>query len=190
MCTLKVSETVFGYRLGELFLQKMFALCIERKINYLYLTVFPHHKHLIHLLEKYGFRKEEFINKNGANELRMIKSLIKEDYKDSYSINAHPFYKDGETVNKFVIPIQEKFYTTLFKDGGLREPKLFDGTLDALNEIEGNTISKAYLCKSKRTTMKAGDLLLFYSSGKYKTIEPIGVLDQVIYTKRFLKLLL
>ncbi|HET6989696.1 MAG TPA: hypothetical protein VFJ43_00155 [Bacteroidia bacterium] len=184
MCTLKVDETVFGYRLGELFLQKMFALCIERKINYLYLTVFHHHEHLIYLLGKYGFKKEEFVNKNGAKELRMIKSLIKEQNRErSQAISSHPFYNDSSEVNKFVIPIQEKFYVTLFKDGSLREPTIFDGTLDALNEIEGNTISKAYLCKSKRNTMKSGDLLFFYSSGKHKTIEPIGILDQVIYTK-------
>src|SRR6218665_983741 len=80
MCTLKVAETVFGYRLGELFLNKMFDMCIKGKINHLYLTVFPQHIHLITLLEKYGFVKDEFKNKDGLDELRMIKSLVKTDY--------------------------------------------------------------------------------------------------------------
>jgi len=184
MCTLKVDETVFGYRLGELFLQKVFALCIERKLNYLYLTVFKHHVHLIKLLESFGFKQDEFKNKDGEQELRMIKSLIKKEYQlNPQAIASHPFYNDGEGVNKFVIPIQHQFYSTLFKDGAFRQPSIFDGTEFGLNEIEGNTISKAYLCKSKRVSMKAGDLLFFYASGKYKTIEPVGILDKVVYTK-------
>jgi hypothetical protein len=184
MCTLKVAETVFGYRLGELFLNKMFDMCIKGKIHHLYLTVFPHHTHLIALLEKYGFVKYEFKNKQGLDELRMIKSLVKADYK-SYlqAVNAHPFYADSSNINKFVIPIDPKFYNTLFKDGVFRQRNLFDETKEALNEIEGNTISKAYLCKSKRKNMKQGDLLFFYGSKTIKSIEPVGVLDEVIYTK-------
>ena len=184
MCTLKVAETVFGFRLGELFLNKMFDLCIKGQINHLYLTVFPHHIQLIELLGKYGFTKYEFINKYNKEELRMIKSLIKNDYKDSLqTIASHPFYTDIESINKFVIPIDPKFYDTLFKDGSFRAPSLFDDTEHGLNEIEGNTISKAYLCKSRRNTMKAGDLLFFYGSQKFKSIEPVGVLDSVTYTK-------
>jgi hypothetical protein len=184
MCTLKVAETVFGYRLGELFLNKMIDMCIKRKINYLYLTVFSHHIHLIDLLEKYGFIRDEFKNKNGKQELRMIKSLVKADYqKMPQSIAAHPFYVDKETINKFIIPIDPRFYNTLFKDGGLRQSNLFDTTSDALNEIEGNTISKAYLCKSKRLSMKAGDLLFFYGSKTIKCIEPVGIVDSITYTK-------
>jgi predicted nucleic acid-binding protein len=184
MCTLKVAETVFGYRLGELFLNKMFDMCIKGKINHLYLTVFPQHIHLITLLEKYGFVQDEFKNKDGLDELRMIKSLVKSDYAAApQAVTAHPFYTDGTAINKFVVPIDPKFYNTLFKDGTFRQQSLFDNTSEALNEIEGNTISKAYLCKSKRKNMKAGDLLFFYGSKNIKSIEPVGVLDEVVYTK-------
>ena len=184
MCTLKVAETVFGYRLGELFLNKMFDLCIKRKINHLYLTVFPNHKQLIELLTKYGFTRYEFKNKHAKDELRMIKSLIKSDYKQSsQSISSHPFYSDDTSINKFVVPIDPKFYNTLFKDGSFRPNTLFDETETSLNEIQGNTISKAYLCKSKRLSMKSGDLLFFYGSKPYQSIEPVGILDSVTYTK-------
>lgn len=184
MCTLKVAETVFGYRLGELFLNKMFDMCIKRKINHLYLTVFPHHVQLIELLGKYGFVKYQFINKHNKEELRMIKSLIKDEYKQvPQAIASHPFYFDGDNINKFVIPIDPQFYNTLFKDGSFRMPSLFDDTEYGLNEIEGNTISKAYLCKSKRKSMKPGDLLFFYGSKNIKSIEPVGLLDEVVYTK-------
>ncbi|HEX7413026.1 MAG TPA: GNAT family N-acetyltransferase, partial [Bacteroidia bacterium] len=184
MCTLKVAETVFGYRLGELFLNKMFDYCIKRKINYLYLTVFPNHEQLIKLLNKYGFTRYEFKNKKNKDELRMIKSLIKSDYIQSpQSITSHPFYSDGLTINKFVVPIDPKFYNTLFKDGSFRVNTLFDETETSLNEIQGNTISKAYLCKSKRVSMKSGDLLFFYGSKPIQSIEPVGILDSVTYTK-------
>ncbi len=184
MCTLKVAETVFGFRLGELFLNKMFDLCIKGKIKHLYLTVFPHHVQLIELLSKYGFVRYAFKNKYGLDELRMIKSLVKLDYVNTpQAITAHPFYFDSENFNKFIIPIDPKFYNTLFKDGSFRVRTLFDDAEDSLNEIEGNTISKAYLCKSKRLSMKVGDILFFYGSKKIKSIEPIGILDSVTYTK-------
>lgn len=184
MCTLKVAETVFGYRLGELFLNKMFELCIKGKINQLYLTVFPHHQQLIELLSKYGFSRYEFKNKYGKDELRMIKSLVKTDYTSlPQAITSHPFHFDNSTINKFVIPIDPKFYNTLFKDGRFRINTLFDETTTSLNEIEGNTISKAYLCKSKRLSMKEGDLLFFYGSKTIKSIEPVGILDSVTYTR-------
>ncbi|MBA3986454.1 MAG: hypothetical protein H0X63_07780, partial [Flavobacteriales bacterium] len=183
MCTLKVDETVFGYRLGELFLNKMFELCIRSSVKYLYLTVFPHHVHLINLLSKYGFIRDEFTNKEGKTENRIIKSFIKPlKINETNSIISHPFYTDNG-VNKFVIPINPKFYYTLFKDGSFRSKTLFDATESSLSEIEGNTISKAYLCKSKSLSMKKGDLLLFYGSKSIGSIEPIGVLDEVIYTK-------
>jgi predicted nucleic acid-binding protein len=184
MCTLKVAETVFGYRLGELFLNKMFDLCIKAKINHLYLTVFPHHFQLIELLTKYGFTRYEFKNKHDKDELRMIKSLIKSEYTQvPQAISSHPFYFDNDTINKFVIPINPGFYNTLFKDGKFRPQTLFDETESSLNEIEGNTISKAYLCKSRRKSMKAGDLLFFYGSKKIKCIDPVCILDSVTYTK-------
>lgn len=185
MCTLKVDETVFGYRLGELFLNKMFELCVKSSIKYLYLTVFPHHVHLINLLSKYGFVRDEFINGEGKTENRMIKSLIKPVKVGEINLVInHPFYTD-RGVNKFVIPINPKFYYTLFKDGSFRPKTLFDATESSLSEIEGNTISKAYLCKSKSLVMKKGDLLFFYGSKNIGSIEPIGVLDEVIYTKDF-----
>jgi rRNA-processing protein FCF1 len=184
MYTFKVAETVFGFRLGELFLNKMFDLCIKGKINYLYLTVFPHHIQLIKLLSKYGFVKYEFKNKHNKEELRMIKSLVKLEYTQfPQAISSHPFYFDNNTINKFIIPIDPRFYNTLFKDGKFRPRTLFDDTESSLNEIEGNTISKAYLCKSKRLSMKAGDLLFFYGSKKIKCIEPVGILDSVTYSK-------
>src|SRR5690606_20098292 len=58
----------------------------------------------------------------------------------------------------------------------LRELTLFDREDYGLEEVQGNTIIKAYISNSPRQDLTPGDLLFFYSSIKYKSIEPLGVL--------------
>ena len=179
ICTLKVESSAFGIKLGELFLNKMFEYCINQKIGYLYLTVYEKQIHLIRLLQKFGFYKEIFTNKQGRTELKMIKSLVKENITEPENvISNHPFYRDNESINKYVIPIQPQFYKTLFKDGKHRSPNLFDSSPWSLNEIQGNTIIKAYISNAKIKKLNKGDLLLFYSSKEIKAIEPIGILEK------------
>lgn len=178
ICTLKVSNNAFGVKLGELFLNKMLELCINRKINYLYLTVYKKQIHLIKLLETFGFYRSKFKNQQGLAEFRMIKCLDKHKIKiKKNEITAHPFYLDSRGIKKYVIPIQPRFYQTLFKDGSFREPTLFDKTEGSIREIQGNTIVKAYISNSKNRKPKKGDILLFYSSQTSKAIEPYGILE-------------
>lgn len=179
MCTFKVAETAFGNKLGELFLSKMFAYCIEKRIKYLYLTVFEEHKHLIEMLVDFGFERTQFTNSNGKVELRFIKTLINSKNSTSKEFNTkenHPYYTDGTEVEKYIIPIQDKYYRTLFKDGAYRQEPLFD---NSANEIQGNTITKAYICSSPRKNMQKGAILLFYASAKHKIIEPLGILESI-----------
>lgn len=178
ICTLKVFDDAFGVKLGELFLNKMFEFCINQKLKYLYLTVYERQVQLIELLDKFGFNRQEFKNSLGINEIRMIKCLDKSKLDIiSNSMNNHPFYIDSETVGKFAIPIKPEFYRTLFKDGRLREPTLFDKIRESIDEIHGNTILKAYISGSRNMQMKKGDLLFFYSSKSNQAIEPIGILE-------------
>ena len=189
ICTLKVDDTAFGIKLGELFLNKMFELCINRKIKYLYLTVYEKQVHLITLLETFGFYRNEFKNSQGLIENRMIKCLDKNMINISENnISAHPFYLNNSKVKKYVIPIRPDFYGSLFKDGKLRPPTLFDKAPDSINEIQGNTIVKAYISNSKNQKPKKGDLLFFYSSKVNKVIEPFGVLESIEIVKDFDKL--
>lgn len=186
ICTLKVSNDAFGIKLGELFLNKMFAFCINHKIGYLYLTVYEKQEQLISLLEKFGFEKQIFTNNQGLSEIRMIKCLDKSKISNSdNAFKIHPFYSDGESVNKFVIPIRPEFYGTLFKDGKLRQPTLFDSAPDSINEIQGNTIVKAYISNTRIKNLNQGDLLLFYSSKTDKVIEPIGILESATQVDNF-----
>lgn len=186
ICTLKVSDTAFGIKLGELFLNKMFEYCINQKINYLYLTVYEKQVHLINLLEIFGFYKIEFKNKQGLNEIQMIKCLDKKQIQTTENlINIHPFYIDNPTISKFAIPIRPDYYSNLFKDGKLRVPTLFDTSPDSVNEIQGNTIIKAYISNSKIKNLKKGDLLFFYSSKTNQEIEPVGILETIQIVKDF-----
>ncbi len=189
ICTLKVDDTAFGIKLGELFLNKMFELCINRKIKYLYLTVYDKQIHLIKLLETFGFYRDEFKNSQGLLEIRMIKCLDKDKMNIlENNITAHPFYLNNSNVKKYVIPIRPDFYGSLFKDGKLRPPTLFDKAPDSINEIQGNTIIKAYISNSKNKKPKKGDLLFFYSSKINQVIEPFGILESIEIVNDFEKL--
>ena len=179
MCTFKVAENALGHKMGELFLRKMIELCINKKINTLYLTVFEKQENLINLLYAYGFKAT---STKTDGELILTKGLEKPSSSISNQREFYPFYTDNN-VNKFIVPIIHTFYSKLFKDGNLRELSLFDESLQSFAEIVGKTIDKAYLCKSKTKGIKEGDILLFYSSKKHKVIEPIGILDSIIYSK-------
>lgn len=186
ICTLKVADTAFGIKLGELFLNKMLEYCINQKINYLYLTVYPKQGHLINLLENFGFYRESFTNNQGFSEIRMIKCLNKTLVKSKEnSFKIHPFYYDNESISKFAIPIRPNYYSNLFKDGKLRQPTFFDSSPNSVNEIQGNTIVKAYISNAKIKSLKPGDILLFYSSQSSQSIEPVGILETIKIVKDF-----
>jgi hypothetical protein len=175
MCTLKVGDDALGMKLGELFINLMFQLAIFQKVENVYLTTYEKQYALIYLLEKFGFKvHSEFVNNVGEDEKVYLKSLNKNEQEMQDKLAFHPFFRINQP--KYVIPIQPEYYNSLFKDGNLREATLFDNEDYGLQEIQGNTIVKAYISKSPRLDLKAGDLLFFYSSEKYKSIEPVGVL--------------
>lgn len=175
ICTLKVGDDALGMKLGELFLNKMFQLSRIKKIDYLYVTTYPKQTALIYLLQKFGFDKhQEFTNSINQTETIYLKTLRPSDQKSKTGNKLHPYFRDG--TNKYVVPIQPKYYKSLFKDGNLRTPSLFDNEDYGLEEVQGNTIIKAYISNSTRQDLVEGDLLFFYSSQKHKSIEPLGIL--------------
>lgn len=175
ICTLKVGDDALGMKLGELFLNIMFQFSVSQTINYLYITTYDKQQALIYLLDKFGFVKHsDFLNNVGMNESIYLKSLNREQQSKVDGLALHPFFRINR--KKFVVPIQPKYYKSLFKDGNLREATLFDKEDYGLTEIQGNTIIKAYISNSPITKLSPGDLLFFYSSKSYKSIEPVGVL--------------
>jgi predicted GNAT family N-acyltransferase len=143
MCTLKVADSAFGHKVGELFIHKAIELCLNQSLKYLYLTVYEKQSHLIQLLEKFGFYRTTFTNSEGQKELRMVKGLDKTKLKNSRNlISIHPFYSDSPNFKKFIVPIRPEYYHTLFKDSLRRNVELFDQTAASLKEIQETRLTR------------------------------------------------
>lgn len=91
----------------------------------------------------------------------------------------YPSFYDGETVDKFLVPIRPEFHGRLFPTYEKRHPKLAEFTGQFLSE--GNAIKKAYLSHSNTRLLNQGDILLFYRSRDHKEITSLGVCEQVEY---------
>ena len=95
----------------------------------------------------------------------------------TYDIKHYPYVADDANVRKFVVPIQPNFHDRLFPDLKA-QMSLFDIT-DGLTS-ESNAIKKAYLCKSKSTLIRPGDLVFFYRSKDVKSIRCVGVVEDTL----------
>lgn len=162
LCTLKVDSPGRGKKIGELFLGKMFHYCLENQINNLFITTFERQEHLRKLFLDYGFTEEAFTNKEGKLENVLYRSLSKSNLS-SKIINTrkcHPFFSGGGT-DKYVVPVIEEWYFRLFKDSPIRAPKLFDVDTESVSDVVGNSIQKAYICKSTGKRWNRGTYCFF-----------------------------
>ena len=184
LCTFKVSYV--GNKIGELFIKLAVEVCKKRNLNEMYLTLFPEKQdNLIDLIKEYGFKEAAKLNK--TNEVVYLKHLIVKEETVSVkpveiSRDYYPTLYDGNDVNKFVIPIQPKWHIRLFNDYNGKKAESRQLTItEASGEfiVEGNTITKAYLCNVKRNELREGSLVLFYRSKDEKCITSIGVVEKV-----------
>jgi hypothetical protein len=53
----------------------------------------------------------------------------------------------------------------------------------SLYSCQGNTIKKAYLCHSKIKTIHKGDIILFYRSKDRKSIQCMGIVEDVLFSE-------
>ncbi len=179
ICTFKVSEEARGLKVGELLLKICFDYCSRNRISAAYLTTFPKKIYLRVLLEDFGF---DIIGKNLMGELIYAKDfLAPQSLKDmnplEYCKSYFPKFYDGELVRKFVVPIRPEYHDRLFADVKGRQT-FIDEFVDMV--IEQNTIKKAYVCNSRITKIRSGDILLFYRSRKKQGITGIGVVESVL----------
>ena len=175
IATLKVDFS--GSKMGELFLKIAFQYCINNQIFEIYLTHFETEDDtLTHLIENFGFEKVGELAKN--DEPVYLKKFIPETTElRSLEIarKYYPCFKDGECVNKFVIPILPEFHDILFPEYKRRQMKLTD--YFEIN-IPGNAIKKAYLSSRFSSRLGLGDIILFYRSHDQKAITSLGIIDQ------------
>ncbi|AFV24505.1 hypothetical protein Mpsy_2301 [Methanolobus psychrophilus R15] len=195
LSTFKVSN--IGNKIGELFIKLAVNYARDNDLKELYLT---HHvlndvDYLVELIDSYGFQKKAVLNQTG--EAVFIKKLEVSDEPISnlnpadISKKFYPTYYDGESVNKFIIPIQSQWHERLFTDYNRTRmgEKIKKGRQPTLVEfvgqfvIEGNTIKKSYICHALSKKIKEGDILLFYRSGDEKAITSLGVIEKVFKGK-------
>jgi hypothetical protein len=186
LCTFKSMAS--GNRLGELFIKLGVRYCVRNSIDEMYLTHFSkeHSEPFVELLKRYGFR---IAGRKPNGEDVYLKKLV----ADAASRNIlpmtqrardvarlfYPSFCDAEEIDKFLVPIRPEYHDRLFDD----YPKSLqqtiydhDGTPSQFI-VEGNTISKAYLCNSNIRNIAKHDILLFYRSQDWQEITALGVVE-------------
>jgi len=184
IATLKVTHV--GNKIGELLLKISIDLTIQNNCDEIYLTHFTEENdRLVELITEYGFEKagvnsrgEDIFLKKLIPAQRDITGLpVAEIFKKYY-----PFFYDGASVKKWIIPIYPEFHTRLFTDYGHRQTMLLEHAGEFI--VEGNAIKKAYLSHSPVKQLKPGDILLFYLTKDHQSLDrqslvSLGVIEEV-----------
>jgi len=176
ICTLKVIS--IGNKIGELFIKMSVEYAIKAHAYEIYLTHFEHpNDPLVALIEDYGFEniatlhgERVFLKKLTAPTSPPLPPL-------AISKKYYPSYYDGINANKFIVPIKPWYHTKLFTDFSNRSRTLLEAGGHMI--VEGNTITKAYLCHSKNKTISPGDIICFYRSQDSKALTTLGVVYEI-----------
>lgn len=175
LCTFKVSDNFNGFRFGELLLKAVFEFGWKNHFDWIYFTVFKKHQRLIQFFEDFGFNALSIQSELG--ELIFAKRMQPDSTSMAvmspldYNIQFGPCHIHPKTPNWFIVPIKQKYSNILF-------PEAVDQTLLFPNKAPfGNSIRKAYLCKSPKRTIPSGALLLFYRTGRANGLVSIGVTE-------------
>jgi rRNA-processing protein FCF1 len=184
LCTVKVSASAYGWKMGECLLHQAFSYAVNHGIDFVYFTAFEGKQvPLIDLAESFGFQK--YGHTSGWGDRVFGKYLRPHDgrgihlSKAEYVRQYYPSYIDDLSVSKFLVPIRPQYHERLFPDISSFKSSLFGGNAEMYG-AESNTIRKAYLCKSNIKTVEPGDLILFYRSQDRHSIQVLGVVDSIL----------
>ncbi|CAB3875313.1 hypothetical protein LMG26842_04066 [Achromobacter dolens] len=175
LCTFKVGERVRGRKVGELFLKAAFRFASENRCEHLFITANAERQdYLIQVLKDFGF--EERGNYLGDTVLVKPHPIIKPEAGNliptEYIRRYFPHYRSDGSVQKFLVPIQPRYHNILFPDYETTQSSLFPTTSNV-----GNAIKLAYLCHAQVTSIRPGDVLLFYRTDDEKAVTSLGVVD-------------
>lgn len=182
LCTFKVDPTARGKKLGERLLYIAFDYCVKNDLDWIYLHTFgEEQKTLVGLCTDYGF---SCLGKYKQDDVYIKPMKLKDDDCNSLEslIKYYPYFKDNESVQKFIIPIQPQFHEDLFPDFSNMKGTLFEKD-QSLYTCQGNTIKKAYLCHAKIKTIRKGDIILFYRSKDRKSIQCMGIVEDILFSR-------
>ena len=174
ICTFKVADQYAGFRFGELLLKTVFAYARDNKFDWAFVTVFERHELLTRLLYEFGFANHQ--GRSPLGELVLVKPLrpgLGEPPSGplAYAVRYGPCHLAWDDSEAWVVPIQPRFDAVLFPDLQ-NQVHLFPGSTPF-----GNSIRKAYLCRSSVRQIKPGDVLAFYRSQTTKAITVLGVVE-------------
>lgn len=182
LCSFKVAEEYRGLAFGELLLRSAYAYADANDFEWIYLTAFEERQpFLIDFLEDNGF--ERLGAQTGLGEAILAKPVGIRQGLPTWSDPAKmlrrygPFSFMRDSVGAFVVPIQPQYHALLFPDAEA-QPDLFPG-----QRYFGNALRKAYLCNASVRTLQAGDLLFFYQSQGFSTIQVAGVVEAVVVSR-------
>lgn len=165
--SLKVDYT--GQKLGERFLRIIFDEAVEKKVDYIYYTIYGNsnqRKRLIGMLSKWGFRKW---GTKVTGEQVYLKLLRRELCPEP--ILQYPF--QNRECKTYLIAIEGNFSDLLV-------PPTEDRSHFYDFEPFKNAIRKLLILDSRNVQVKTGDCLLFYRKGKNDAksfITAAGVVD-------------
>lgn len=182
LCTFKISYDVRGRKLGERFLYTAFKYANEHSIPYVYLHTYgSEHEMLVSLCEDFGFKRAgsyKGIEDVYVKEMSPLEARSTEIDSLTYAIDYYPYYFDGRNVDKYIVPIKPHYHNDLFADISDTSRGLFADD-PSMYGPQANTIKKAYICHSNIKNITPGGLLLFYRTDDRKSIECIGVVEQI-----------
>ena len=147
-----------GTRLGERFIKIIMDNAINENVDLCYVTIFPKHKTLINLMERFGFIKYGVKGDDSNLESVYIKNMkyvtgnINIDYP---IINAH-------NVRKFILSIYPKYHTVMFPDSILTTENK-----NILTDVSyTNSIYKIYVSSIIGIeNLRYGDIVVVYRTG-------------------------
>ncbi len=180
ICTMKVAETRSRQRVSELLLSWVLRYADENGFTEAYLTIFPRHELQVAILETFGFSD---VGEKGRERV-LLKRLVPDG--DAQPTTPYDFFRTyfphftrGNTVRKFLIPVQPTWHDRLFPEyHSHRAQKTIDDY--AVPASGGNAIRKAYLCHSRITKIRPGDIVLFYRSRDVKLVTHLGLVEQAV----------
>lgn len=152
--TLKIDDYVNGKRLGEGAIGIALWRWFKSASNEIYVTVFPKHKSLINLFEKFGFMNMGL--KKGTNENVMIKNKRKINYDTPYK--SFP-YINPEFKKAGLLVINENYHDKLFTYSEINNVKY---TNDVLTDVAGNGITKMYVSSAYSGGYEVNEPVLIY----------------------------
>ncbi len=186
LCTFKVSQELYGQKIGERLFFTAFTHAALNNYRWIYLHVLKDaHFELEQLCSEFGFTlygaykgDAVYVKSHNppisANEIEPLE----------YAIAYHPFYRMDEDIQKFIVPINPLYHEELFPDISHRAEGLFRNDIN-IYPSQSNTIKKAYICHSSIKSIRQGDILLFYRTEDRKSIECLGIVEYCEHSDNF-----